>query len=97
MTIKSGHEIRIKMASGKEVSVPVDDICGKQLSRGALVRREKDMWITTDAAKNWLDTGRNSDLADHLHANVKFFGELLRRSKASIASEIFSGLPKIMV
>ena len=70
--------IRVMMASGKEADAPVDDLCGRQLSNGALVKRNADgVWVATEAAAQWLETSDDMALAEHLHNNVKLFGELL--------------------
>lgn len=78
LPLASGREITVMMADGKTVTTPVDELCGSQLSRGALARREASgQWVATEAAKKWLRDSDDDALANHLHANVKFFGELL--------------------
>jgi hypothetical protein len=73
-----GSTIPVTMASGAEVEVPVEDLFGKQLSRGALVRRDPTgNWLAADVVAHWLRTSDNNLLAEYLHANVKLFGELL--------------------
>ncbi|MGB2569280.1 restriction endonuclease [Micromonospora citrea] len=73
-----GSTIPVTMASGVQVDATVEDLFGKQLSRGALVRRDsKGNWVAVEVVAHWLETSDNDALADYLHANVKLFGELL--------------------
>jgi hypothetical protein len=75
---KSGTAIHIAMASGKEVSIAVDDLCVKQLSRGAFVTRNGDgWWHPVGAVTDWLNNQDDVKFAEYLHGNVKLFGELL--------------------
>ncbi len=68
----------VTMASGKQLTKPVDDLCGNQLSRGSLaVRRPANTWSLTPAAAQWLKSQDDDDLLDHLQREVKFFAELL--------------------
>ncbi|MEH0938325.1 hypothetical protein [Micromonospora psammae] len=74
----AGEEILVRRAAGPPVSVSVDDICVNQLSRGALVRRESDnRWVAAEPLLKWLANPLDDALAEHLHGNTKFFGELL--------------------
>jgi hypothetical protein len=88
----AGGAIKITMASGEEVVTQVDDVCGNQLSRGTLVRRETDgRWTATDAASAWLNDQDDVKFAEYLHANIKLVGELLAQiesahSKADLLS-----------
>jgi hypothetical protein len=63
---------------GKEASAVCEQLCNHQLSSGGLAERAPSGdWVPSKSALEWL---RNDDpvfLAMHLHANVKFFGELL--------------------
>lgn len=73
-----GEYIRVRRASGPPQDVPVEKVTQDQLSRGGLSRREGNgPWILADVVVHWLDDPSDDRLAEHLHANVKFFGELL--------------------
>src|SRR6185312_11165353 len=49
-----------------------------QLSASALVERgPDDSWRATKGAEEWLANKDNFFLAGYLHANIKFFGEVL--------------------
>ncbi|MFD1516344.1 restriction endonuclease [Pseudonocardia yunnanensis] len=90
---QSGTAIRIAMASGEEVSVSVDDLCVKQLSRGALVRRDGDgRWHPADAVTDWLNDDDDVKFAEYLHANVKLFGELLENIEGARSKNDFIGI-----
>ncbi|MGH7869140.1 MAG: hypothetical protein ACREP9_16265 [Candidatus Dormibacteraceae bacterium] len=78
LPLKSGQSIQVMMATGKEIAASVDELCGRQLSNSALARRESSgFWAATEAADRWLENSNDEELAEHLHANVKLFGELL--------------------
>lgn len=78
LPIKSGQNIQVMMATGKEIAASVDALCARQLSNSALARREPGgFWVATEAAGRWLENSDDEELAEYLHANVKLFGELL--------------------
>lgn len=63
---------------GEQVSATCDELCGRQLSTAGLVERTAGGdWIPSKAAAEWLSNNDATFLARHLHAHVKFFGELL--------------------
>ncbi|MEU5421480.1 hypothetical protein ACH4UT_03080 [Streptomyces sp. NPDC020799] len=63
---------------GKSVSIRCEDLCRRVLSAPGLAGRSGEaQWQPSDFAQQWLENRDNSFLAAHLHANVKFFGELL--------------------
>ncbi|GAA2773303.1 restriction endonuclease [Saccharopolyspora taberi] len=85
-----GSSIAVRNAAGEDVTSPVDDICGNQLSCGMLVRREPDgRWVATDAAKSWLENQDDVAFAVYIHDNVKLFGELLSRIERARSKDGF--------
>ncbi|MDL5160592.1 hypothetical protein [Actinomycetospora termitidis] len=75
---QAGELIRVRRASGPDQEVPIEKITQDQLSRGGLTRRDTNgMWTLSEVVQSWLDDPASDDLAEHLHANTKFFGELL--------------------
>lgn len=70
--------MQVVMADGRAVEKSVEDICGGQLSScGVVKQNDSGQWIVSDAAAAWLRNDARIELAIHIHANVKFFGELL--------------------
>lgn len=70
--------VNLLSAKGSQRSYSCEAIFLQQLSRNALVlRTENSEWIATDALNYWLRTEDDLHLAKYLHANIKFFGELL--------------------
>ncbi|MET9136330.1 restriction endonuclease [Streptomyces parvulus] len=65
-------------SEGKHVSTRCEDLCRRVLSAPGLAERSGEaQWQPSTYAQQWLENRDNSFLAAHLHANVKFFGELL--------------------
>jgi hypothetical protein len=63
---------------GKSVSARCEDLCRRVLSAPGLAERSAGaQWQPSTYAQQWLENKDNSFLAAHLHARVKFFGELL--------------------
>ncbi|MBB3728337.1 restriction endonuclease [Nonomuraea dietziae] len=63
---------------GKRVGVRCEDLCRRVLSTPGLAERsDGGQWQPSAYAQQWLENKDNSFLAAHLHANVKFIGELL--------------------
>lgn len=63
---------------GKSVSARCEDLCRRVLSAPGLAERSAGaQWQPSAYARQWLENRDNSFLAAHLHARVKFFGELL--------------------
>ncbi|MFJ6552802.1 hypothetical protein ACIQNT_11155 [Streptomyces luteogriseus] len=70
--------LHLNAPGGKTVSVECGDLCGTQLSAAGLVERSgSSTWVPSEYAQQWLRTQDSFFLAAKLHANVKFFGELL--------------------
>ena len=64
--------------NGKEVSANCEELCVHQLSMARLAERAPNGdWAPSRAAMEWFENDDPEFLASHLHANVKFFGELL--------------------
>lgn len=64
--------------NGTEASAVCEELCSHQLSASGLAERTfEGQWTPTNAAITWLANDNPAFLAAHLHANVKFFGELL--------------------
>lgn len=65
-------------AAGKQISAVCEDLCKNQLSPCGIVERSgTDQWRVSKEVKDWLANDDPFYLAGYLHANVKFFGELL--------------------
>ncbi|TMR88216.1 restriction endonuclease [Nonomuraea basaltis] len=63
---------------GKRVSVRCEDLCRRVLSPASLAERsDGGQWQPSTYSQQWLENKDNSFLAAHLHAHVKYFGELL--------------------
>ncbi|XVQ85074.1 hypothetical protein ACQP2K_40735 [Microbispora siamensis] len=63
---------------GKRASARCEDLCRRVLSAPGLAERSGGgQWQPSSYAQEWLENEDNSFLAAHLHANVKFIGELL--------------------
>ena len=74
----AGSTISWKNSSGKEISAGSEDRCIHELAAlGLVLRNPKGQWIPSPIAGRWLSEEDPFLLASHLHANVKFFGELL--------------------
>src|SRR6267154_4736810 len=74
----SGSTIKWQITDGKEVSLDCEERCIHELSSlGLVVRDADDRWIPSRVASKWLESDDSYFLAGYLHANVKFFGELL--------------------
>lgn len=62
----------------KKFTEVCDTLCRDQLSACGLVSRASSgSWSASKFAEEWLDNNDPEFLAQHLHANVKYFGELL--------------------
>ncbi|AQZ65496.1 hypothetical protein BKM31_32175 [[Actinomadura] parvosata subsp. kistnae] len=62
----------------KLVSARCEDLCRRVLSAPGLAERSAGgQWKASAYAQQWLENEDSSFLAAHLHANVKFIGELL--------------------
>ena len=67
-----------KTLDGKEASAVCETLCKSQLSSAKFVERTPSgEWAPTKAMAIWLQNDDSSFLARHIHANVKFFGEML--------------------
>ncbi|WP_181871133.1 restriction endonuclease [Sphaerisporangium album] len=65
-------------SEGKRISARCEDLCRRVLSNPGLAERlGGGQWQPSAYAQQWLENKDNSFLAAHLHANVKFIGELL--------------------
>ncbi|MEU6728184.1 restriction endonuclease [Nonomuraea wenchangensis] len=74
----STEELKWLTPEGKHISVRCEDLCRRVLSAPGLVERSNEgQWQPSAYAQQWLENKDNSFLAAHLHAQVKFFGELL--------------------
>ncbi|MEV3928513.1 restriction endonuclease [Streptomyces sp. NPDC049944] len=63
---------------GKRISARCEDLCRRVLSAPGLAERSGgDQWQASAYAQEWLENKDNAFLTAHLHARVKFFGELL--------------------
>lgn len=73
-----GESLEWRTAEGKSVSARCEDLCRRVLSAPGLAERSRrGQWQPSAYARQWLENEDNSFLAAHLHARVKFFGELL--------------------
>ncbi|MEI5098306.1 hypothetical protein RB200_06125 [Streptomyces sp. PmtG] len=65
-------------SEGEALTGSCEDLCRRVLSApGLAVRAEDGSWHPSSYAREWLENKDDLFLAAHLHANVKFFGELL--------------------
>ena len=64
---------------GEEIELPCNESCMRQLSPLGLVARTDDGgWTTSEAAARWLLQPSDLEyLAGVIHANIRFFGEIL--------------------
>ncbi|MFD0544935.1 restriction endonuclease [Streptomyces mexicanus] len=74
----SKESLEWRSPDGKLFSAPCEDLCRRVLSAPGLAERSGGtQWQPSAYARQWLESMDNSFLAAHLHARVKFFGELL--------------------
>lgn len=75
---KNKDIIYLTSQKGEEVAVECENLCVHQLSTTELVERDgHGGWRASVASQQWLQNADGFFLAAHIHARVKFFGELL--------------------
>src|ERR1700743_3572136 len=78
MPCSKGSVLHWKTLEGEDVSSPCEKLCTSQLSSANFVERvSTDEWAPTEELREWLQNDNSIFLARHIHANVKFFGEML--------------------
>jgi hypothetical protein len=80
LPVGTSGTVTLFTAVGDERSYSAEEIFTQQLSGNRLVVRDANSrWTAPDEVLFWQAVGDNDYLARYLHANVKFFGELLQR------------------
>ncbi|MFF5188187.1 restriction endonuclease [Streptomyces sp. NPDC000345] len=75
---EGAESLEWRTPEGKHVSARCEDLCRRVLSAPGLAERtDEARWQPSAYAAQWLESKDDSFLAAHLHAQVKFFGELL--------------------
>ncbi|MBF6090758.1 restriction endonuclease [Nocardia cyriacigeorgica] len=82
LPLASGQEVQLKFVDGEVRRISCDTFFTRQLTRGAIVSKsDQGHWDATPATKYWYESCDDVYYAQHLHANVKLFGELLQHIK----------------
>lgn len=70
--------VSLSSAAGAKVELPADAIFAAQLSGSGLAYRGESGWTAPIEVMHWATSGDDDYLTHYIHANVKFFGEMLQ-------------------
>ncbi|MGZ0150754.1 hypothetical protein ACXJJ3_27090 [Kribbella sp. WER1] len=78
LPVAANEMLKFTMASGQVVQRPADEVLGRHFAACRMTERDaKGGWRVAPVAAEWLLEQNDQKLAQHLHGNVKFFGDLL--------------------